>query len=143
MRIDVKKFLFIGLASQKAEFFKKAQDFGIVHFISAGPSTAKVIPQDITDISQAIKVLRGLPVAEQEEMDDYTLTDNVAHKILELKATIEKLREEERIVRLEIARVNPFGDFSLEEIQEVEKKTDRKFQFYVAKQGFADSQLFT
>lgn len=141
MRIDVKKFLFVGLNSQKAAFFKKAQDFGIVHFISAGLAPSKDTPQDVASVAKAIKVLRGLPVLEQEELDDYSFTDAIANKVLEFKASLEKLYEEERIVRLEIARVSPFGDFSPEEIASLERDAERKVQFYVAKQGFADSAL--
>ena len=140
MRIDVKKFLFVGLNSQKEEFFKKAQEFGIVHFISPGPTVQKVIPPDVENVSLAIKVLRSLPVTEQEDMDDYSFTDGIVHKILELKHGIEKLTEEERIVRLEIARVTPFGDFSNDELKELEQSAKRYVQFYVAKQGFADGE---
>ncbi len=34
MRIDVKKLLFIGLKSQKQQFFEEAQQLGLVHFIN-------------------------------------------------------------------------------------------------------------
>lgn len=138
MRVDVKKFLFIGLDSQKEAFFKKAQDFGIVHFISNGPKVTKQLPSDVENISQAIKVLRGLPVGEQEDVEGFAISDEIVGKILDLKQSIEKLNEQERINRLEIARVAPFGDFSKEDIQAIEKDAKRKIQFYVAKQGFAD-----
>lgn len=141
MRIDVKKFLFVGLNSQKGDFFKKAQEFGIVHFISPGPAAPKVVPQDVENVSRAIKVLRGLPVTEQEEMDDYSFTDGIVNKILEHKHAIEKLNEEERIVRLEIARVTPFGDFSTEDIKKIEEESKRVVQFYVAKQDFNENGL--
>lgn len=138
MRIDVKKFLFVGLDSQKKEFFKKAQDFGIVHFISTGPTSTKILPSDVQNVSSAIKVLRSLPVTDQEEMDDYAATDAIVGQILDLNHKLEKLNEEERIVRLEIARVAPFGDFSVEDLRRFEQEARRTVQFYVAKQGFAE-----
>lgn len=141
MRIDVKKYLFIGLNKQKELFFKKAQEFGIVHFISPGPQPQKIIPQDVENLSAAIKILRGLPVTEQEEVDEFAFTDGIVNKILHLKGDLEKFAEGERITRLEISRISPFGDFSLNEIAQFEKEANRKVQFYVAKQGFVDSNL--
>lgn len=141
MRVDVKKFLFVGLGSQKTEFFKKAQEFGIVHFISPGPSKAKTVPRDVENITHAIKILRSLPVMDQEDMEDYCLIDGITDKILGLKRTIEKLSEEERVLRLEMARVAPFGDFSIEEIRSIEEEAHRKIQFYVAKQKTNDNHI--
>jgi len=142
MRIDVNKYLFIGLESARESFFQKAQKFGIVHFINTKPSQSKELPEDIQDVSTAIKVLRSLPVMEQEEMDDFDFTDAIVHKILELKHKLQHLAEEDRITRLDIARVAPFGSFSMDELHALEKETGRKFQFFAAKEGrFDDAAL--
>ena len=39
---------------------------------------------------------------------------------------------------MDIARVAPFGDFSLDDIQWLEKETKKKVQFYCAKEGRYD-----
>lgn len=139
MRIDVKKFLFIGTEKDQPEFFKKAQDAGIIHFIEQGAPRGKELPQDVHQIVAAIKVLRGLHPAPQEELADYVLADGLVHKILQLKNKLEQLAEEQRITALEITRVAPFGNFSLEDIHFIEQEGKRKIQFFFAKQGVAHS----
>lgn len=138
MRYDVKKFLFVGVEEDRETFFKKAQDAGIVHFINAKPTQVKEAPASVQTIAKAIKILRGLPPKEQEEVDNYDLADELTQKILSLKEKLDSLAEEERIVRLELSRVEPFGDFSLEDIAYIEKEGKRKVQFYVTKQGLSE-----
>ena len=66
------------------------------------------------------------------------MVDGIVEKILQLKQTEEKLTEEERIIRLEIERVQIFGDFSIEDIAYLENETKRKVQYFFAKVGFED-----
>lgn len=139
MRYDVKKFLFIGNDTDRDLFFKKAQEAALIHFIDIKRSSAKELPPKISSIIQAIKVLRGLPVVEQEEAVDFSQTDTLSHEILSLKARLEGLLDQERVVRLEMSRVEPFGEFSLDEVADIEKRTNRKIQFYCAKMGYADT----
>jgi V/A-type H+/Na+-transporting ATPase subunit I len=139
MRYDVKKYLFIGLESDREAFFKEAQEAGIVHFIETGPAKVKHVPEEVQMIAAAIKVIRGLPPTEQEETEEFDLADGFSRKILSLKETHDKLLEEERLVRMEIARVETFGDFSLEDIAEIEKACHCKFQFFCAREGYADT----
>ncbi len=137
MRYDVKKYLFVGPSKERDRFFQKAQEFGIVHFIQTGPARTKEVPADVQDNMTAIKILRGLPPTEQEEVDEQALADGLIHKILDLKQSLEKLAEEQRVTRLEIARIEAFGDFSLKDIADIERDTGRKVQFYFAKEGYA------
>lgn len=140
MRIDVKKFLFIGSHNEREKFFKKAQRAGLIHFIDLVPTEQIEVPKEIEEIGSAIKVLRGLPTVEQEEMTDYSKSDEIARHILKLKHRIESLEEEKRVIRLEIARVEVFGHFSLEDIATIEKQGNRKIQFFFAKKGVFDDQ---
>lgn len=137
MRVDVKKFLFVGLEEEKGLFFKKAQEAGIVHFIN--PSKAKAIPTEISNVTAAIKVLRSLPTIEQETSEEFSNADSLVVKILYCKNTIESLLEELRILHLEIARVAVFGDFSTEDIRAIEQQTNRKIQFFFAKKGAVEN----
>lgn len=139
MRYDVKKFLFVGFKKEKDLFFKRAQEAGIIHFLSTKPSAPSVAhSEDVEEIGKAIKVLRGLPVVEQEETEDYGITSHLAKKILEVRDSLDALYEEERTLNLEISRVEVFGDFSMEDIEAIEKQGHRKIQFYCAKLGTAD-----
>lgn len=138
MRIDVKKFLFIGIEAEKEAFFTKAQEKGLVHFIDTNKTRIKEIPLPVAHITRAIKILRGLPTLEQEEVDHLTLSKEIAEKIIQLKERIEDLEEEKRMNGLEISRVHIFGDFSLKDKEVIEKEGKRKIQFFYAKEGFAE-----
>ena len=76
---------------------------------------------------------------EQEELDGFDSTEEMAQEIIALKQKHDALLEEQRAVSLEISRVHIFGDFSLEEILQIEKMGHRKIQFYCAKQGLAET----
>lgn len=138
MRYDVKKFLFVGIEEDKNVFFKKAQEAGIIHFINSQKTSVTDLSEDAQNMAKAIKVLRGLPVVEQEETAEYGIADGLTNKILSLRDSLNLLNEEIRTTRIEISRIAPFGDFSLNEIHSIEEKGHRKIQFYCAKLGFAD-----
>lgn len=133
MRIDVKKFLFVGLEQDKDSFFKKAQEIGVIDFIDIGKN--KEQSTAVNNTVSVIKILRGLPTMAQEDLTEFSLAEGIVYKILQLHSTLEKLFEERRIVNLEIARIGIFGDFSLNDLHYIEKHGHRKIQFYFAKQG--------
>jgi V/A-type H+-transporting ATPase subunit I len=136
MRIDTKKYLFVGMEEQRNHFFEQAQEAGFIHFIDSKSSTSKEVPEEVHDLHAAIKVLRGMPPVEQEEMDDYSEARPLVKEILALKETFDKQEELERITKLEISRVDIFGPFSLEDKRFIEEKSGRKMQFFCAKKGF-------
>lgn len=138
MRYDVKKFLFVGADVDKEKFFRKAQDAGIIHFIDPKQSKMPEVPALIQNYNRAIKILRGLPPTEQEETDECELADGLVQKIISLKEKLENLEEEERVANLEKSRVEAFGAFSTKELAQIERETNRKVQFFCAKQGFAE-----
>lgn len=133
MRIDVKKYLFFGARSSLEDFFREAQDLGIIQFIDPSQRKIKEVPRDINRIQQAIRVLHGFPTMEQLEIDDYDKADELAREICDLYNSIEALREERRELRQEIARVEVFGDFSPEDVAYIERESGRVVQFYCAK----------
>ncbi|ADI37976.1 V-type ATP synthase subunit I [Waddlia chondrophila 2032/99] len=141
MRVDVKKFLFVGFRGALQAFFEKAQEAGLVHFIDPRRLKAKEVPQKIQDIVNAIKVVRELPTLKQEEPEKFSEVNVIAEKILSMKHDIERLEEEKRTLKLEISRVDVFGDFSLEDIQHIEKETGRTLQFYFGKKGTVEEEL--
>lgn len=142
MRVDVRKFLFVGLKEAKDAFFQQAQEKGIVHFIQSGSSASKELPAAIQRTIFAIKILRGCPTVEQEELHNYSLTDEVCDSILQLNDRLNQLSEQQRITELEIARVEIFGDFSVEDIDYIEREGHKKIQFFCAKKGVAESLEF-
>lgn len=140
MRVDLKKFLFIGVESERATFFEEAQKTGIIDFIKGTDVPISEDAADIQHITSAIKILRGLPTTEQEEIDEYPLADGIASKILQLQHHLEKLEEERRMNLLDISRVEVFGDFSKKDLATFEKEANRKIQYFFSKAGLKDEQ---
>lgn len=140
MREDVKKYLFIGLDEDKELFFQRAQAKGIIHFIDPHLVPKKEIPESIQRITAAIKVLRGLPVREQEENFEQLNGDEIVAHILRLNQQNEQLLEELRVLGLEISRIEPFGNFSFKDIAEIEEKGKRKIQFFCARLNLFDGE---
>lgn len=133
MREDVKKFLFIGLAKDKERFFKQAQAQGIIHFIDPTLNSRSDIPQDIHRLTAAMKVVRGLPLREQEENFQNLIVNQVVDEILLLQEKNEKLLEELRVLTIEMARIEVFGDFSFQDIAYIEQQGKCKVQFFCAR----------
>lgn len=137
MRYDVKKFLFVGLERERALFFKRAQEAGIINFIDTDATQSKQGLQEIKGFTKAIGILRGLPTTDQEEIVEYEIAAGLSEKIIALKSSLDKLIEKERMTKLEMSRVEAFGEFSLNDIAYIESHGKRKVQFYCAKQGYA------
>lgn len=143
MRIDVKKYLFSGLKRDKMRFFEEAQKLGIIHFISLKANSHSEVPHDIQDTVRAIKILNGFPTAVQETLEDTTLADAIVCKILDLKLSCELAEEKRKALTLEISKVTPFGVFSKEDVDWIEKEGVRKVQFFSAAQGFSLNEEFS
>ncbi|MCE5318289.1 MAG: V-type ATP synthase subunit I, partial [Parachlamydia sp.] len=75
MRYDVKKYLFVGFTGDKERFFERAQELGVIDFIEKKAIKTSQLPQDIQDLNASLKILRGLPPMEQEEVEESALAD--------------------------------------------------------------------
>lgn len=137
MRVDVKKFLFLGIKSLKQKFFEEAQNLGIIHFINEANTRAPV-PEEVHKFQQAIKVLRGQPSVDQEESTDYSQSRAIVEKILHFGSTLHKNEEELRVLKLEISRMEPLGNFSLEDLEFIQREGKRVIQFYYSEEGAID-----
>ena len=60
MRIDVKKFLFVGLNEERTRFFEKAQNLGLIQFIDVRGARSRELPEELQKINSAIKIVREL-----------------------------------------------------------------------------------
>lgn len=140
MRVDLKKYLIIGMTGSREPFFKESQKLGLIDFIDPNPVKNREIPPELHYLSQAIKTLQGLPVVDQDELKDYSRADEIAKKINDHKHHYEKLLEEERVLKLEISRVEIFGDFSMDDIDYIQREGHKAIQFFCAKKGFSESE---
>lgn len=138
MRVDVKKFLFLGLNEEKDHFFSEAQKLGIIHFIDTSAQQGKKSTNGAQLFVQAIKVLLRQPPVEQEEMDSFAHARPIAEEIVKLDHELEHTEEEIRVIQLDISRVQVFGDFSLDDINFIKNHAHRILQFFCAKKGFRE-----
>lgn len=134
MIIDVKKYLVMGVKEEIDLFFAKAQESGIAEFISPHASKPQEFPIEIVRLLQAMKILRKLPVKHRAEVNlDLLSCDELAGQIIDLKAEIERLSEEKRLLEIESVRVAPFGDFSTDDVDFIEHQGKRSIQFFCRK----------
>ena len=139
MRIDLKKMLFYGTRGSLETFFNKAQELGIVEFIDKNKAKLREVPLEIQNLMVAIKVVLTLPTMNQEELHSYLEAYPLASRIIDLSAKMEKYAEEAQALEQKIEEIRPFGDFSIETIQQLERETGRHIQFFFAKRGTKNS----
>lgn len=134
MIIKVKKYLFVGAKKELDTFYKSAQEAGLIEFIP--PKKRRVeYPEKLFHLIKAIKLLKKEPehLPEQETSDP----DAIAKEVLALTETIHEGEERTKTLRSEIDRIAPFGDFSLEDVRDLEITTSRGLHFYCMKSSKA------
>ncbi len=143
MIIKVKKYLIIGVKEDLDAFFCRAQQNGIIEFIPPHSKKSIELPLEIQQLIAARRILRKLPVKKPYEGGgDLPFANEIAVKILELKEEVERLSEEKRLLETEIIRVAPFGDFSLDDLDFIEKMGKREIQFFCMKSDKAHATNF-
>ncbi len=131
---DVVKYLIIGTREDLDHFFGLAQDQGFLEFISYSQKKALEKPVTIQNLFQSIKILKKQPCKEPYQGGgDLTLAMQLSERVVELKEDLEKLEEERRVLETEKARVAPFGDFSMDDLSDIERMGKRKIQFFCMK----------
>ncbi len=140
MIVDVKKYLFMGAKEELADFFIRAQDEGCIEFISPKAQRTTHYPKEVQRIIDAIKILRKQPIkSPYKGGGDLHYAEEIAGQVLDLKAALEKQEEEKRLLEAEIARVAPFGNFSMRDISFIEEYSGRKIQFFCVKTSKRES----
>ncbi|MGM0440013.1 MAG: V-type ATP synthase subunit I [Chlamydiota bacterium] len=136
MIVNVRKYLFTGLQQEQDAFFREAQKLGIIQFLEKNQSfDSRSFPKEISRLVDALKVLKSHPPVEQEEGCSLTYADRAVDKILKEHAKLEKLYEEQRLLRHEVVRVEVFGKFDPQALKDLEQESGRKVQFFFAKKG--------
>jgi V/A-type H+/Na+-transporting ATPase subunit I len=131
---DVVKYFIMGIKQNLDRFFDQAQEQGFMEFISVAPKKQLEAPIIVQNLLAAHKILRKQPVRDPYlGGGDRHLAMQVSERIIELKEDLEKLGEEKRVLDTEIVRVAPFGNFSMDDIDYIEKQSGRKIQFFCMK----------
>jgi V/A-type H+-transporting ATPase subunit I len=128
--VNVDKFLFIGIKEDLDLFFQKAQQEGIIEFLPTSSKKSLNLPKSAQDLLTAIKILKKeeqkveIPYGKEFEVED------LVSRVIFLKNTLEKLHEEKRVLHQEILKIGYFGEFSLEDIEDLERESHRHIQFF-------------
>jgi V/A-type H+-transporting ATPase subunit I len=134
MIVDVLKYLIFGTKEELGHFFEKAQEGGFMEFIAVTSKKPADPPVTVQSLLTAIKILKRQPPREPYlGGGDLPFAMQISERVIELKEDLEKLYEESRVLSAEIARIAPFGDFSLEDIEYIENNGQRTVQFFCMK----------
>jgi V/A-type H+-transporting ATPase subunit I len=128
MIIRVKKVLLYGLKEDLDLFFQKAQHMGVLEFISNVSAKVGQMPKNAEELMKALQILYHLPISGEEEVP--ADIDVMASRIVTVHTNLENAKLEENKLLHEIERIAPFGDFSLETMDYIQREGKRVFQFF-------------
>ncbi len=137
MIVKVHKYLIYGAKEELDRFFELSQRAGFMEFIGLSHKKALELTDDIKTVLAAIKIAKK---HEIHPLQVPPLPDNavqLAAKMIELNSMLEHLLEEKRLLIAEIARISPFGHFSIADLQQIEKEGKRVLQFFCMKSDLA------
>jgi V/A-type H+-transporting ATPase subunit I len=119
----------IGVKKDLDLFFEKAQQEGLFEFISQAKKQQQY-PKFVQDIITAIKILNKEGDKSLEAYGKEYSLQELVNRIIYLKNTLEKYKEEQRVLAQEILAISHFGDFSFETIEDFQRDSHRVFQFF-------------
>jgi len=132
MICKVHKYIFIGMQEEIDSFLRKAQQQGFIEFIATKKQL--LASEVIKEITEAIKILyKQSPVKEQNVLIGKERM-RVVRESLQTYTRVQQLEDEEKVLDNEYSRIDPLGDFSLEEIYEMERQSGKRVQFFVVKE---------
>jgi len=135
MIIRMHKYLVWGSKSDMDRFFLLAQRAGFLAFIGLSHKKALELPENAKTILSAIRIAKHHFIHPKEAPHLEPIL--IAETILKLHGAQEKLLEEQRMLTAEISRIAVFGDFSKEDLGEIERVGKRVVQFYCMKSDLA------
>lgn len=138
MRIEVRKFLFVGSMKHRKSFFSAAQRLGKIDFIK-GSEVFSEKPLCLERLEEALKILQPhvdeMVQQHRRQDEDRYLAETIAQHVIELQKTLDEEKNRLQKLKIEMERVRPFGSFSMADIQDLERSSKRVVQFYAASKG--------
>ncbi len=128
MIVKVHKYLIIGTQAEVDRFFPLAQRAGFIEFIGPSAKRSHETPPEAQKLLASLKILRQYVSEDEGEALPVS-----PESVLQLHSDLERMREEERLLLVEISRVAPFGDFSMDDIRFIDKVGKRILQFFCMK----------
>lgn len=137
MRIDVKKYLFVGPQNGSEAFFLAAQKAGIIQFEGSKESVSSSAL--VEQLVGAIKVLRAIPSGFTKSYLSSSAPPNIdescqiAEAILQARFELSRIEEKISKLAVETAEAAPFGNFSFSDVEFIKEKGKKKIQFFRGK----------
>lgn len=131
MRIDVEKYIFLGISSQRAEFFQKLQQLGIVQCAHSKVSFVDLLFTDFHEVVQAIKILKENEVQQTPHVE-ITHPLEFSKTVIAEKTRLADARLELRALQEQQKLLFPFGPIPIKEMLELEQILGRKFRLFAA-----------
>jgi V/A-type H+-transporting ATPase subunit I len=128
----MKKFLFAGANDEIDQFFSRAQEIGYMEFISIHSKKNTPTSDMIKQMIESLKILKRLPMVKQEFASYFDAKTKVKN-ILFLSREIEHFHEQVRVLKGELVRIQPLGNFTIEEIENLKQSANKFVQFFVAR----------
>ncbi|MCF7806578.1 MAG: hypothetical protein K9M13_02910 [Simkaniaceae bacterium] len=138
---DLKKFVFIGVKEDLDTFFNRAQEKGVIEFIPEDRASILYTPKYIEDIVNAIKIIKHFPTEDRAFTEDSEL-QKIIDEILLLQKKIDTMQEERLHIQSEIEKMRPLGQFSLDDIHQIEKLSSKRVAFFSCKRGHRERDQF-
>lgn len=138
----MKKFLVTGSKDDLDQFFSRAQELGQMEFISISEKARAPTPQGVKEIFQALKILKKQPVVTKQEFASQYDAKTKVKDILFHNQEIERHHEQIRVLKAEIARLAPLGNFSSEEIRHLAESSHKTVQFFVGRHNRIKEEEF-
>ena len=136
MIVKLHKFLIYGSKDSLDSFFELSQRAGFLEFIGLSRKRALEMPDDAKAILAAIKIAKHHEIHPLETSPVHSPVE-VAKRLIDLTHQHEQFKEEERLLKGEIARVGPFGNFSRTQLHQLEREVKRVFQFFCMRSALA------
>ena len=131
MRIEVKKAIFIGAASQQKAFFAAFQEAGIAQFVGAKVTLSDLLAADYQEVTHAIKILQHFEVDQSTHVHIEDAID-FSRQVIAEKQKLEERITRRKAIREKLQLIAPFGPIPLNIIQEIEENCSCKFRLWVA-----------
>src|SRR5690349_11597268 len=98
MIVNLHKYLLIGSRSEMDRFFELAQRAGFMEFIGLSHKKGLELPDDAKTLLAAVKIVRQHTAPSNDIYRPVASPLQLAEQIVKLKADLEKLLEEQRML---------------------------------------------
>ncbi|HAH57785.1 MAG TPA: hypothetical protein DCL86_06525, partial [Bacteroidales bacterium] len=124
MIVPMRKYSFLVYHKEYDDFLLKLRELGVVHIIEREGSVTENILARFQRAEEVNKLIRFLDSRQvQPELNDEKVdAAEIVAELEEIQAEYARIDQQKTLLRKETAEIEPWGDFSPEQMHELEKK---------------------